>query len=30
MKRGEEGVIVGFDEAREEYLVAPIEERHRS
>jgi len=30
MKRGEEGVIVGFDEAREEYLVAPIEDRHRS
>lgn len=26
MKRGEEGVIVGFDEEREEYIVAPIEE----
>lgn len=30
MKRGEEGVIVGFDEEREEYLVAPLDERGRS
>ena len=26
MKRGEEGVIVGFDEEREEYIVAPMDE----
>lgn len=30
MKRGEEGVIVGFDEAREEYVVAPLDEHRRS
>lgn len=29
MKRGEEGVIIGFDEAREEYVVAPLEEHRR-
>lgn len=29
MKRGDEGVIVGFDEEREEYIVAPIDEIKR-
>jgi hypothetical protein len=29
MKRGEEGLIVGFDEEREEYVVAPLDERGR-